>query len=320
MLSKLQSLNPQWRKAVSLCVPAIFCWLFTILGVVTFKQYGITIFCFIPFFLGLSATVLYGYKRNVRTRTNIVITTYSLLIYCAGLLFFAIEGIICLIMAAPLGFFIALIGTLAGEMLLDRYNGSPLPALIGLAFFIPLLMSFESLAPEEDELHSVTTSVIIDREPEKVWQKIVTFTPIEEPNEWLFRAGIAYPTHAEIEGTGKGAIRRCNFSTGCFIEPITTWKEPELLQFSVEATPAPLRELSPYDLKPAHLHGYFVSQKGEFRLTRLEGNRTLVEGTTWYYHKIRPAFYWKIWSNYIIHKIHNRVLQHIKQEAEASTK
>ena len=33
-----------------------------------------------------------------------------------------------------------------------------------------------------------------------------------------------------------------------------------------------------------------------------------LEGTTWYYHNIKPDFYWRIWSNYIIHKIHERVL------------
>jgi hypothetical protein len=29
-----------------------------------------------------------------------------------------------------------------------------------------------------------------------------------------------------------------------------------------------------------------------------------------------PAVYWHIWSDYIIHRIHLRVLNHIKQAAE----
>jgi hypothetical protein len=146
---------------------------------------------------------------------------------------------------------------------------------------------------------------------------VIAFSKIEEPNEWFFKAGIAYPTHAEIIGTGKNAIRYCNFSTGRFVEPITEWKESELLEFSVLETPAPLKEINPYNIDPAHLHDYFVSKKGRFKLTELAGGKTLLEGTTWYTHKIKPGFYWKFWSDYIIHKIHTRVLTHIKKEVES---
>ncbi|MEM6831638.1 MAG: hypothetical protein AAF551_14100 [Bacteroidota bacterium] len=65
------------------------------------------------------------------------------------------------------------------------------------------------------------------------------------------------------------------------------------------------------------MYKYFVSTEGEFRLKEIGSNQTLLEGTTWYYHKIRPVFYWKIWSDYIIHAIHLRVLNHIKKVAEA---
>jgi hypothetical protein len=48
----------------------------------------------------------------------------------------------------------------------------------------------------------------------------------------------------------------------------------------------------------------------------LANGNTLLEGTTWYYNKIKPGLYWDLWSDYIIHKIHERVLNHIKDEAE----
>jgi hypothetical protein len=205
---------------------------------------------------------------------------------------------------------------LFGEAVLKYRDRSPLPVVVGLGLMIPLMMSFENLQGGKPEIFSVTTSVEIDAMQEKVWEKVITFSRIDEPKELLFRAGIAYPTHAEIKGKGTGAVRFCVFSTGQFVEPITTWNEPALLQFSVQETPEPLKEISPYDIKPTHLHGYFVSVKGQFKLTKTKDNKTLLEGTTWYYHKIAPAFYWRIWTNYIIHNIHNRVLQHIKKEAE----
>ena len=55
---------------------------------------------------------------------------------------------------------------------------------------------------------------------------------------------------------------------------------------------------------------------GQFQLMELPGGRTRLEGTTWYRNAIWPSAYWRVWSDYIIHRIHMRVLEHIKTEAE----
>ena len=135
--------------------------------------------------------------------------------------------------------------------------------------------------------------------------------------EWYFRAGLAYPMRARIEGLGPGAIRYCEFSTGPFVEPIEVWDEPRLLQFRVTENPAPMHERSPYGhIQPKHLHGYLVSERGQFRLTKLANGHTLLEGATWYQHGLWPAEYWKWWSDAIIHRIHLRVLNHVRMLAE----
>jgi hypothetical protein len=167
----------------------------------------------------------------------------------------------------------------------------------------------------------VRTAIEVNAPPEKVWDQVVAFAEIPLPTELLFRAGIAYPIRAEISGHGVGAVRHCIFSTGPFVEPIEVWDEPRLLKFGVTANPAPLNELSPYgNIQPSHLHGYFVSEKGQFSLTTLPGGRTRLEGTTWYQHTMWPAAYWHLWSDYIIHRIHLRVLEHIRTQAEAAIK
>jgi hypothetical protein len=80
---------------------------------------------------------------------------------------------------------------------------------------------------------------------------------------------------------------------------------------------APLNELSPYkQIHAPHLHGYFISHGGQFLLTGLPGGRTRLEGTTWYRHTMWPATYWGWWSDYVIHRIHMRVLNHIREQAE----
>ena len=61
---------------------------------------------------------------------------------------------------------------------------------------------------------------------------------------------MACPISAEIEGKGVGAVRHCIFTTGAFVEPITVWDEPNTLAFDVTEQPPPMKELSPYDIRP----------------------------------------------------------------------
>jgi hypothetical protein len=83
-------------------------------------------------------------------------------------------------------------------------------------------------------------------------------------------------------------------------------------------SPPPLLELTPLgDISPPHLDGYLRPRRGEFRLVALPGDRTRLEGSTWYELRLAPEPYWQLFSDYLIHRIHRRVLQHIKLEAEA---
>jgi hypothetical protein len=151
-----------------------------------------------------------------------------------------------------------------------------------------------------------------------VWKHVVEFSEITEPPEWYFRMGIASPSRARIDGAGVGAIRHCEFTTGAFVEPITVWQPPHRLAFDVTQQPEPMFELSPYrHIHPPHLAGSFQSERGEFRIIGLPDNRTRLEGRTWYKLKIYPLAYWTIWTDAILHRIHGRVLRHIRQTAEA---
>lgn len=167
------------------------------------------------------------------------------------------------------------------------------------------------------ELYS---AIVVDAAPAAVWEHVVSFAEIPTPPAWYFRAGLAYPVRARIEGSGVGAVRWCEFSTGAFREPITAWDEPERLAFDVTDQPPPLAEWSPYrDIYAPHVDGIFTTSRGEFRLVPLPGGRTRLEGRTWYSLRMQPLTYWTMISDAIIHRIHVRVLQHIKHEAETAT-
>jgi hypothetical protein len=181
---------------------------------------------------------------------------------------------------------------------------------------LPALMAAESASDPQPSESMVATEVVIDAPPESVWPHVIAFPPLPEPDEWYFQTGIAYPQRAEIDGAGVGAVRHCVFTTGTFVEPIEVWQPPSLLRFRVTEQPEPMREWSPYAIHPPHLDNYLQSRQGEFRLEALPGGRTRLVGTTWYTNRMWPAPYWDLWSDAIIHRIHARVLNHVKALAE----
>jgi hypothetical protein len=311
------SLKIPSQKLVSILLPCMIGWVCTYLATDVFGNYAYGLFVWLPFVLGATSTLIYSYKNLVQRkqlRNNAFIT---LLVYCVGLLFFAWEGVICLIMAAPIGLLFTYFGFLLAYIFKRKKIGNNSPAAVILLFVsLPSLMSFEDHIGVAGDVRSITTSIEINASPETVWKKVIGFSPIKEPTEFIFKTGLAYPINATISGHGVGAIRHCNFSTGTFVEPITVWDEPNLLKFSVLEQPVPMKELSMYDIHPNHLHGYWVSQQGQFKLTQLPNGHTLLEGTTWYVNKIKPDLYWSAWSDYIVHAIHYRVLKHIKEDAE----
>jgi hypothetical protein len=83
------------------------------------------------------------------------------------------------------------------------------------------------------------------------------------------------------------------------------------------AAGAPLAEWSPYQhVYAPHLVGGLETERGEFRLIPLAADRTRLEGSTWYRNNLFPQLYWNLWSDALIHRIHRRVLDHVKRRSE----
>lgn len=288
------------------------------LAVRYFRFYGWTVFLGVPLVVSFASGFLY--RRSIPTSWGKTygIAVLSLLMLGLLILLFALDGLVCLLMALPLGLLIALPGSAAG-FLLARQLASARPALTSIILFciLLLLMGFERRAPVTVPPHVIVSAVTVDAPIARVWNGVIAFDRISAPPRGIFRMGIAYPIEATIEGHGVDAIRHCVFSTGAFVEPITEWNEPHTLAFDVIENPPPMKEFSIYsDLDAPHLHDTFTATKGEFRLQQ-EGTTTILEGTTWYRQKLYPDWYWHHISDEIIHRIHLRVLEHIKKAAES---
>ena len=283
------------------------------IGIYVKRSYSTGLFLGIPFTIGYISSYIYNRRFPRSVGESIVVALASVAVAGGALVLFALEGIACTLMAFPIAFAIALPGALVGRVV-ARHSVEP-GAGVGMALLAPLLVA-AAPRPTPPE-HAVVTVVDIAAPPDVVWRHVVTFPDLPPPTELLFRMGVAAPTRARIVGTGVGATRYCDFTTGSFVEPITAWEENRLLAFDITEQAPPMTEWSPYrEVNPPHLDGYFRATHGEFRLTPLPGGRTRLEGRTVYVVDMFPQRYWTLPAGRIVAAIHERVLRHIAALAE----
>lgn len=280
--------------------------------------YGSTVFLTSPFVMGTVAGWVAGRDRPLKPQQGFLIGVVAVVVAFAILLLFAIEGVICLAMAAPpaivAGGFGGALGVVWASSRARPLGGPGHVAAIAL----PLFGLVTEVPPAE---RVVVSEVEVDAPPERVWPLVIAFPEIPDPPEdaMLFRAGVAMPLRARIDGEGVGAVRYCEFTTGAFVEPIRVWEPPHRLAFDVTEQPMPMRELSPFEhvAAPHLVDGTLRSRRGEFELVALPAGRTRLIGRTWYTIAMGPEPYWALWVDRIVHQVHLRVLGHIAKVAAA---
>lgn len=288
----------------------------TLASVYLLRSYGSQLFLGTPLVVGAAAGWVHnrGHPRTLAETWVVVLLAVAL--GGGALLLFALEGAVCLFMAAPLAGGVAMLGAVLGRAIALHAPRDPTPIGVG-CLALPLAVGLGP-AGGTSPAYEVVSVVGVGAPPDVVWREVVGFAELPPPSSWAFRLGIAYPERATIEGSGVGAVRRCEFSTGPFVEPITVWDAPWRLAFDVVAQPPPLEEWSPYRrLHPPHLDGWFRSRRGEFRLVRRPDGGTRLEGRTWYELDLLPRAYWRLWSDALVRAIHRRVLVQIRIRAEA---
>lgn len=286
-------------------------------SVSSLKLYATSLFVGSPLVLGLVQSYALNWRAPRTLRATFGYVGLTIALIHLMMLIFALEGAICLAMSLPISGSMAIIGAFFGAWIAPRDRARPV-APVALLIALPALAWAEAQTarPHTDMVLSV---VEINVSPERVWPNVVKFSDLPPSDDWLFKLGVAHPLRARIEGVGVGAIRHCEFSTGAFVEPITVWEEPNRLAFDVRFQPPPMKELSFYDRVDApHLDGFFRSVRGEFRLIRTASGGTRLEGRTWYEMDMQPGWYWQMYGRWFIHRIHGRVLEHVKALSENS--
>jgi len=279
--------------------------------------FGWAVFIGLPFAIGVSGGVAVrragGGPGQAAGAASILIGAVLLLL-CGA----ALEGIVCVVMAAPIGGLLALLGAAVGFTLTrGPVHDGRLQSAAWLA--VVAMVAVEGWQPPAPLEASTTTEIIIEAPVERVWAELHDIRDLPAPDDFLFRFGVAHPVGTVTSGRGVGAERLCKLSTGDMPEIITVWKPAEELRFQVLATPPSMRELGFFGrtIDAEHLHSAYASLEGGFKLEALPGGRTRLTGDSRYLLNLAPAPYWNLWTEDIVHRVHRRVMEHVKSRAES---
>lgn len=228
----LDSILPRSKTGsavLSIVLTAAIGLLFALLGTSYAGAYGWSLFVGLPFCLGLFAVLLHSYHGPRSWGACLLVSLLPVGVLGLALVAVAVEGVICVLMAAPLALLLALFGGLLGYYIQDSHWRASSPAMMSVVLLVmPALFGMERAAGLEPPAFTVRTAIEVKAPPEAVWQEVVAFAEIPPPTEMLFRAGIAYPIRAEISGRGperfgaafsprdrSSSPSRCGTSRGC---------------------------------------------------------------------------------------------------------
>jgi uncharacterized membrane protein YhaH (DUF805 family) len=289
------------------------------LGALIFGTYGFGLFVVSPFIIG----AITGYLAN-RTGDRGGAATAGLVIAAATLggvmlLVAALEGAVCIVLVAPLGLAVALVGGVFGRAAAVYTRGSASHAFASLAL-LPLVFASEQAFPAAATFVTEET-IEVAAPPEAVWRALVDMDEIAAPPTLPFRLGVAYPRRGIVVGEGVGATRIGVFSTGVARERVTAWDPARLFAFAVLSEPPAMREFSPYaHVHAPHVEGYFRTLTTSFALEPLAGGGTRIVERTEHLLQLDPVPYWLPLARWVVHLNNARVLAHVRDQAERAAR
>jgi len=321
------------KLAGQLVVPALLCWamisgLTALVEMKLFPQLNqqkylsLSLLVIVPLVTaGIAGFLSSRAGRTLSQSIGAAFLTLTAILTILG--FAAMEGVICILMAAPFVGLLGIIGALLGHWL-ATLTSRPAYQVQSAAWLAVIVCAVgESVTPPAPLEDVVTSEVIINATPAQVWKQLKDIRDLPAPTEPLFVLGVAHPVETYVIGEGGvGAERICRLSTGDMPERITVWKPEQELQFVVLDTPATMREATFFgrELEAAHLHGTYTSLEGGFRLEALPNGQTRLTGNSRYLLTITPASYWNLWTRQIVSQVQLRVMNHVKAKAEAAAR
>lgn len=229
------------------------------------------------------------------------------------------EGLICVVMLAPIWLLAAALGSISVNRLRatfkERYR---------LNSILLVILPFAALAvdanlPPQPDRFTVARSIAIDATPETVWPHLLQLDHLgADEGVWNITQnvlGIPRPSSAVVTGDGRGAVRAARWGENIrFEEHIIEWRASERLSWSFVF---PDDSISRYT--DPHIHPDGLTLKiatGAYQLRRLPDGATELRLETDYIARTPLNLYAAVWGELVLGDIQTNILAVVKDRAE----
>ena len=285
------------------------------LSTLVFGVYGAGLFVMSPLIIGAVTGYIGNRRVDIGLRATWALVKSAAALGGLALLALALEGLICIVVIAPLWLLLSAIGGFIGRAI-ARATHRPSHSTSAALALMPLLYAAEAIFPASVTFEN-QVSIDINAPSAAVWRSITAMGHIEEPPGLLFRLGLAHPLSGRLVGEGVGAERHGEFSTGTAVERITEWVPNHRLAFLVLNDVPTVRELSPYDhVHAPHVVGYFATSVASFELDDRGAQMTRLTLRSTHVLRLEPTLYWLPLVKWVVEENKARVLRHVRLLAE----
>ena len=226
------------------------------------------------------------------------------------------EGVICIVMLAPLWLMSGVAGAAATYRIRDGR------IYCAALLVVPLLaLQVEPMIVLPQSEVAVTRSIIINAAPSRIWPLLRGIPDVRrDEGQWNISqdvVGIPRPLGARLIGDGIGAVRLANWGMDiAFRERITEWRPLERIgwRFSFD-------ELAGWRFTDRHLmpdSAYFRVTTGGYSLEPIDAAHTRVTLDTRYWMATPVNGYAALWGELFLGDLENNLLALIKSRAEQS--
>lgn len=231
-----------------------------------------------------------------------------------------VEGLICVVMMAPIFLLMALLGSGLAHLVRSVRSRRMRSTALLVVLMLPYAAGpLEQRMPQAQSRRVVENRIRIRADAAEVWRHITRVPPIR-PEEYrttfIHRIGFPRPIQATLSYEGVGGVREASFERGVlFRETVTEWVPRRRLSFTIAVDSIPTKTLDQHVTVGGE---YFDVLDGTYEIVPLGAGE--VELRLWSTHRLSTHFnpYASLWTDLVMRQIQGNILEVVRARAEAA--